>query len=783
MALTREEVLLGYRMILGRDPESEAVIRSHLGRRDPEALATLLLRSVEFRLSPRFKDFLTVRDSDTRGESIRWPHESRASLRVTVIGNCQVGTVARLLQAMTGDIRAQSLELNSSLAERIGQGQFDLAPLLDKADLIFIHPGDTLQQAIARDYPQHVARLRLFPPIGYSAFHPDSTYVAIRDEGPLQGPMADYHSSIAFWAWQSGWSVEEALTLYRHEVYERLGFYDYRESSEQVLIEYGRMTDLPMEPLLHRWRSRGCWMHTVNHPKLPVLADLTAALLRREGIEPIAGAEAWVEDTLARWASWPVYPPIARRLGIAGSELFKISRTRCTDDQPVLTMSHADFVRASFACYQAFAPERLYTERVASPQYAALAELRPAPRPTLPAPGLLDTFVAAVGRLWANTPAPPPPPVAVHMEPDPVTPRNPYAGLPDHHFWRRMMEQTAPAEVDPVLRARWRIARTDKVATAGSCFAQHISRTLGQQGFHYFVAEAGENLPPEERSARQFGVFSARYGNLYTARQLLQLLERAYGEYTPIDTAWQRPDGRWVDPFRPQVEPDGYASADEVAAARDAHLAAVRAMVEQMDVFVFTLGLTECWQRRDDGAVYPLAPGVVAGQHDPAQHEFVNFGVAEVAADVRAAVRRLRVANPRARLIFTVSPVPLIATYEDRHVLVSTTESKAILRAAIGEVAATDAGVDYFPSYEIITGPHARGAYFASDLRSVTDEGVAHVMRLFLRHYTGERAPDNGELPAASAPSPEQIALQVAEQRRLQQVLCDEEALAQHRVG
>lgn len=44
----------------------------------------------------------------------------------------------------------------------------------------------------------------------------------------------------------------------------------------------------------------------------------------------------------------------------------------------------------------------------------------------------------------------------------------------------------------------------------------------------------------------------------------------------------------------------------------------------------------------------------------------------------------------------------------------------------------------YFPSYEIITEKHSRGGYFAQDLRSVTEAGVAHVMRLFLYHASGE---------------------------------------------
>ena len=67
--------------------------------------------------------------------------------------------------------------------------------------------------------------------------------------------------------------------------------------------------------------------------------------------------------------------------------------------------------------------------------------------------------------------------------------------------------------------------------------------------------------------------------------------------------------------------------------------------------------------------------------------------------------------------------------------LVSTTYSKAVLRVAAEQVSSGRDYVAYFSSYEIVTGNHAGNRYFASDLRSVTPEGVAHVMRLFMRYY------------------------------------------------
>lgn len=315
---------------------------------------------------------------------------------------------------------------------------------------------------------------------------------------------------------------------------------------------------------------------------------------------------------------------------------------------------------------------------------------------------------------------------------------NPYGSLPDHCFWRRAMSRQLPHLIDPVTSVGFTIEREHAVATAGSCFAQHIARGLREAGFGYMVAEAAPaGMPAAEAAACQYGVFSCRYGNIYTVRQMKQLVEEAFGRREPCDIAWRRQDGRYVDALRPMVEPAGFESPVDVASARKDHVARVRAMVETCDVFVFTLGLTEAFHSLEDGTVFPLAPGVAAGTFDADRHAFVNFALAEVQADLDALIGALKAANPTIRILLTVSPVPLIATYEQRHVLVSTVYSKSVLRIAAGDASARHALVDYFPSYEIITGPHAAGRYYEDDLREVGQAGVAHAMRTFFRHYAG----------------------------------------------
>ena len=260
--------------------------------------------------------------------------------------------------------------------------------------------------------------------------------------------------------------------------------------------------------------------------------------------------------------------------------------------------------------------------------------------------------------------------------------------------------------------------------------------TLRQLEVFVAVATHGQVTRAAESVAMTQSAASMALGEL--EQQLaVQLFDRAFGQFTPQEQVWAR-DSRFVDPFRPSIEPEAYASPEAVLADMARHLACVREAFLQLDWLVLTLGLTEAWHARADGAVYPVAPGVAGGTFDPSRHAFSNFSAAEVSADLAALRERLNAVNPGARIILTVSPVPLAATASDRHVWTATSYSKAVLRVAEEETAQRFDNVTYFPSYEIITSPAAGGNYFAEDLRSVTETGVNHVMRVFFRHFCEE---------------------------------------------
>jgi len=318
---------------------------------------------------------------------------------------------------------------------------------------------------------------------------------------------------------------------------------------------------------------------------------------------------------------------------------------------------------------------------------------------------------------------------------------NPYRSLPARNFWRTAVADPFMLSIADLYRKKFDISQQDRIATCGSCFAQHIARRLSTAGFNSLDVEpAPADLPAEEARAQGYGVYSARYGNVYTPRQLDELITEAEADRT-LSEVWSR-DGRYVDPFRPNIFEAGFATPEEVVAARKAHLAAVRRLLREVDVFIFTLGLTEAWMNAKQGYVYPVCPCTTAGRFDPQEHRFVNMGFGVSYSHMAAFRAKLKAINPAARMLLTVSPVPLTATAENRHVLVSTVESKSILRAVAGEMQRNFADVDYFPSYEIVASHPFRGRFYADNLRQVRPEGVDFVMK----HFFAEHHPAQAEI-------------------------------------
>lgn len=319
--------------------------------------------------------------------------------------------------------------------------------------------------------------------------------------------------------------------------------------------------------------------------------------------------------------------------------------------------------------------------------------------------------------------------------------KTPYSDLPPERYWKTGVAELHPSTIQNLYRKKFPIAATDRIATAGSCFAQHVARHMRARGYNILDVEPPIEGTPHD-IAQKYGylVYSARYGNIYTARQLLQLLQDADTLEVRDEDIWEK-DGRYFDGLRPSVEPGGLPTREEVKAQRLDHLKRVDRLMRETDVLVFTLGLTEAWKHSESGTVYPTCPGVLAGAFDNRRHEFVNFDFVDVYRDMKKARKILKAINPSIRLLLTVSPVPLTATASTDHVLAATTYSKSVLRAVCGSLTKEFDDIDYFPSFEIIASPFSKGFFYEPNMRSITEMGVETVMKVFFSEHSDVGAP------------------------------------------
>ncbi len=163
------------------------------------------------------------------------------------------------------------------------------------------------------------------PLILFPAFHPDIVYIFHEGRNP-GSPMGDYHSALIVYGFARGFSVDAILSLFRAEVFARVGYLDGWFDSRDALLAMSRAHGRDLDGLFAGWMRRGCFMHTINHPKLFVMEDLARDALRRAGLPArTASCEAYLPDPLSGGV-WPVYPEIAARIGLTGSTTFKPPR-------------------------------------------------------------------------------------------------------------------------------------------------------------------------------------------------------------------------------------------------------------------------------------------------------------------------------------------------------------------------------------------------------------------------------------------------------------------------
>ena len=62
--------------------------------------------------------------------------------------------------------------------------------------------------------------------------------------------------------------------------------------------------------------------------------------------------------------------------------------------------------------------------------------------------------------------------------------KHPYSNLPKNAFWKTGVAQENPYAMEGIYEKKFDITSNTKIATAGSCFAQHITHHLKKNGYN-----------------------------------------------------------------------------------------------------------------------------------------------------------------------------------------------------------------------------------------------------------------------------------------------------------
>lgn len=282
----------------------------------------------------------------------------------------------------------------------------------------------------------------------------------------------------------------------------------------------------------------------------------------------------------------------------------------------------------------------------------------------------------------------------------------------------------------PSFTSNFTFTNEAKVFTIGSCFARNVERGLIDLGFD--VPARGFKVPLSELG-QGGGDDPSQILNKYTPFSMEQEVEFAlypgrisatdclFGEDLVYDT--QLAIGDQVTRER------GLERREEVRSLFEG--------IKTTDIVFVTLGLSETWFDKQTGLHWNRPVPMRTANREKGRFVFQVAGFDEIRTSTARLIDLLQSAMVEgSKIILTVSPVPLNATFAQTDVITANTYSKAALRVAAEELSRTKDEVYYYPSFESVTLSESKEAWY-DDLRHVRDELVRYNVATFLAAVTG----------------------------------------------
>ena len=271
------------------------------------------------------------------------------------------------------------------------------------------------------------------------------------------------------------------------------------------------------------------------------------------------------------------------------------------------------------------------------------------------------------------------------------------------------------------------INKKTKVSSMGSCFATNIGRFLLENDYNYLVKESLK-MSVSETALNPYIAASARWDFVYNTTVARQIFMYSFTDDWKPKTRWWFRDKKAIDPYRRGAEYKKGTQDKEF----DLHRLASKSALEESDVFILTLGLTELWRDKRDKSTYFRTP--LKEIFDPDVHEFYVQSMSDIIRDLEYIYNTLKIFNNGVQFVLTVSPVPFNATFRtDVDAVSANMVSKSKLRVAVDIFKSLHPEIIYFPSYELIL--MSEEYPFVDDGRHIKPDVVLRMMKIFEENF------------------------------------------------
>jgi tetratricopeptide (TPR) repeat protein len=238
--------------------------------------------------------------------------------------------------------------------------------------------------------------------------------------------------------------------------------------------------------------------------------------------------------------------------------------------------------------------------------------------------------------------------------------------------------------------------------TMGSCFARNLSVSLNQSGYASHHMEISEYI-----------------NTTFANRVFVDWLRGAEIDPAIRDRLVELLPEKW---------------------SKEATLEVIRSS----NVFILTLGVAAAFFDRTTGAFVLPRPSALNSRALAEKYQFRTASVQENADNVRYLIDFVRSVAPDIRIVVTVSPVPLLASFEYESAVQADCLSKSTMRLVAHEVV-NNSGIDnvwYWPSFEVFRwGGSNASNYFAADDGAawhVSEAKVGGTVRAFIDMFSAK---------------------------------------------